>query len=230
MKQRCLFRVRCSSTPPSWLMMLLSVCFMGQAAAQSLAGGEPSWRIIVRIYNYAHVSHRTLGRAEEVTSRIFRKAGVEMAWHDCPTSHAEEEQYPACAPPLGAMAVDLRILPSSMAARFGSSGEQLGFALASARAGSASDAWVFYERVERLAESQVASCDQILGHAMAHEIGHLLLGPDSHSHGGIMRSNWDREYLEEASRGQLLFTGDQARLIRNDVQARSAMSEVSAVR
>jgi hypothetical protein len=203
---------------------------MSYAAAQSLAGVEPSLRIIVCIYNYAHVSHRTLGRAEEITSQIFRKAGVKLAWLDCPTWHVEEEQYPACEPPLGAMAVDLRILPSSMAARFGSSGEQLGFALASARAGSVSDAWVFYERVERLAKSQVASCDQILGHVMAHEIGHLLLGPDSHSHGGIMRSNWDREYLEEASRGQLLFTRDQARLIRDDVQARSAMSEVSVVR
>jgi hypothetical protein len=210
-------------------MMLLSLPFMGYAAAQSLAGVEPSLRIIVRIYNYAHVSHRTLGQAEEVTSRIFRKAGVELAWLDCPTWHAGEEQYPACEPPLGAAEVDLRILPSSMAARFGSSAEQLGFALASARAGSVSDAWVFYDRVERLAESQVASCDQILGHSMAHEIGHLLLGPHSHSYGGIMRSNWDREYLEEASRGQLLFTRDQARLIRDDVQARSAMLEVSAV-
>ena len=54
--------------------------------------------------------------------------------------------------------------------------------------------------------------------------------PDSHSHGGIMRANWDRKYLEEASGGQLLFMRGQARLIRADVQARSAMSEASVVR
>jgi hypothetical protein len=208
----------------------LAVFPLGYAGAQPLAGAEPGLGIKVRLYNYADASHPTLVKAEEEASRIFRVAGLELEWLDCPTSHAAEERYPACAATLGAMAVDLRILPSSMAARMGSSGEQLGLALLSSRPGSATDAWVYYDRAERLAETDVASCDQILGLAMAHEIGHLLLGPDSHSHGGIMRANWDRKFLEEASRGQLLFTRDQARLIRADVQQRLAISEVGATR
>ncbi len=202
----------------------------GFANTQSSGGVEPSLGIKVRVYNYADAKHPTLSKAEEEASRIYRDVGVELAWLDCPTSHAEEERYPACQPPLGSMAVDVRILSSPMAARVRSSREELGFALPSARAGSASAAWVDYAGVERLAESHLASCDQILGHAIAHEIGHLLLGPHSHSHNGIMRANWDRKYLEEASRGQLLFTRDQVRLIRADVQRRVAMWEGSHVR
>jgi len=230
MKQLCVCRLSCRSTRPLSLMMLLAVPSVGYAGAQAPAGVEPSLGIKVRVYNYANASHPTLAKAEEEASRIFRVAGVELEWLDCPTSHAEEEKYSACAPPLGAMAVDLRILPSSMAARIGSSGEQLGFALPSSRRGSATAAWVYYDRAEQLAGSDIASCDQILGHAMAHEIGHLLLGPDSHSHGGIMRANWDRKFLQEASRGQLLFTRDQARLIRADVQERLTIFEAGVTR
>lgn len=191
---------------------------------------EPSPRITVRVYNYAGALRGTLLQAEEESSRIFHEAGVEVAWFDCPTTHAEEEKYPACALPLGAMAVDLKVLPAFMAERLRPGREEMGRALTSARAGIASTAWVFYERVEQAAASQVASQSQILGHAMTHEIGHLLLGSEQHSHGGIMRANWDRKCLEEASRGQLFFTRNEAELIRTEVLTRSEVVEASAPR
>jgi hypothetical protein len=46
----------------------------------------------------------------------------------------------------------------------------------------------------------------ILGHAMAHELGHLLLGTNSHSSDGLMRAQWNRGDLAEAARGNLLFS------------------------
>ena len=187
--------------------------------------------ITVRIYDYAGVSSGEMRRAEEEASRILRAAGVEIEWVDCPTSPAEAHNYPACEPPLGAVAVDLRILPPSMAARVRSSREQLGFALPSTKAGSASAAWVFFQRVEHLAESKDADQAQILGHAMAHEIGHVLLGPDRHSEKGIMRANWGRAVLQEAARGQLLFTPAQAELIKAEVRSRveqAGTAQVSA--
>jgi len=119
------------------------------------------------------------------------------------------------------MAVDLKILPPSMAARVTSGRDELGFALPSAKAGSASAAWLFYQRVEHLAESKDAGQAQILGHAMAHEIGHVLLGPNRHSNRGIMRANWDRGVLQEAARGQLLFTREQAAVMRAEVRVRA---------
>ncbi len=208
----------------------LAVASVGSAGAQATGGVEPSLRIKVRVYNYAEASRGTLLRAEKEGTRILRDAGVEVAWLDCPTSHAEEEKYPACKPPMGAMAVDLRILPPSIASRVQSGREQLGFALPSTKSGSASAAWIYYQRVEDLAESKDADQAQILGHAIAHEVGHLLLGPAEHSAQGIMRGNWDRKCLQEARRGQLLFTRDQAELIRIEVQTRSEMAEKSVNR
>ncbi len=45
---------------------------------------------------------------------------------------------------------------------------------------------------------------------MAHELGHLLLGSNSHSGMGIMRAHWQSEELRRLSRGGLWFTNEQA--------------------
>jgi hypothetical protein len=42
--------------------------------------------------------------------------------------------------------------------------------------------------------------DQILGHAVAHEIGHLFLNLKSHSATGIIRGDWDLKDLQDASK------------------------------
>jgi hypothetical protein len=52
-----------------------------------------------------------------------------------------------------------------------------------------------------------------LAHAMAHEIGHLLL-PYGHSATGLMRADWEGKDLRRAVQGQLKFTPQQAELIR----------------
>ena len=36
---------------------------------------------------------------------------------------------------------------------------------------------------------------------MTHEIGHLLLGTNSHAANGIMLANWGRKYVKLVSRG-----------------------------
>jgi hypothetical protein len=203
------------------LAILLAVASAGSAGQEATASIEPRFQMTVRIYNYAGVTNGTLIRAEEEGTRIFQKAGVEVAWLECGVSPLPEGQIPDCQPPLGAIAVNMRVLPASMAGGFKASREEMGFAVVSARAGSASDAWVFYQRVEDAAATEVASPFQILANAMAHEIGHLLLGPDHHSREGVMRACWDREFLEEVSQGQMHFTREQAQLIRLDMQTRT---------
>ena len=211
----------------SSLAILLTVAAASSAGKEKPGGVEPLFQITVRVYNYAGVTSGTLLRAEEEGTRIFRKAGVEVAWLECGISPSPEGQVPPCQTPSGAIAVNLRILPPSMAARFESSREEMGFALVSARTGSASDAWVFYQRVEDAAESELASASQILAYAMAHEIGHLLLGPDHHSREGIMCAHWNQKSLEEVSQGQMLFSRDQARLIRDQVKTRTEIAQES---
>jgi hypothetical protein len=70
---------------------------------------------------------------------------------------------------------------------------------------------VFYDSVEKLHQDWHASLSRVLGHVMAHEIGHLLLGTNAHSPMGIMRPNWQGQELRSIAIGTLLFTREQAR-------------------
>lgn len=58
---------------------------------------------------------------------------------------------------------------------------------------------------------------------MAHELGHLLLGTNSHSVNGLMRAHWDWENLQAAQRGELLFLRPEAAQIRNRFRNAPAM-------
>jgi len=55
----------------------------------------------------------------------------------------------------------------------------------------------------------------LLGIAIAHEIGHLLLPDNSHSQTGLMRAKWGKADFWLAQRSQLFFTAEQGELIRS---------------
>ena len=84
-------------------------------------------------------------------------------------------------------------------------------------------AYVFYDRVESIARAYLGrglllgnhEIDTVivLAHAMAHEIGHLLL-PHGHSDAGLMRADWNADDLRGAAGGHLNFTVEQAAVIR----------------
>jgi hypothetical protein len=79
---------------------------------------------------------------------------------------------------------------------------------------------VFYQRAEELATDGELGLSKVLGHAIAHEIGHLLLGSNAHSPVGIMQAKWGPEELRRANRGDLLFGAKEAELIRAHVAVR----------
>lgn len=59
----------------------------------------------------------------------------------------------------------------------------------------------------------------ILGSVMVHEIGHLLLGPNSHSDFGTMQGLWGRKQIRLIMWGKLGFTAQQSKLL-SEGQAR----------
>jgi hypothetical protein len=84
---------------------------------------------------------------------------------------------------------------------------------------------VYYDYAMHLARSDNAEFEIpiILGCVIAHEIGHLLLGLNSHSASGIMQGNWERGQIRKAMTGTLLFTPEQAKLIRGETQRRMSL-------
>jgi hypothetical protein len=71
---------------------------------------------------------------------------------------------------------------------------------------------VFMSRVQRTAAANPGIIDipGLLGHVIAHEIGHLLLKSSAHAPEGLMRADFLRADLKKAAQRQLLFSPEQA--------------------
>jgi hypothetical protein len=78
---------------------------------------------------------------------------------------------------------------------------------------------VFYDRVRIVTES--CPLPVLLGHVLAHEIGHILQGNDRHSASGLMKSRWDRSDFFRMARKSLRFTDFDIREIHKGLDART---------
>ena len=199
-----------------WMIVPILIS-SSQAALDAETSPEPppgSMSVNVRVYNYARVAEGTLERAKQTAAHIFRQAGVQTNWFDCRLAHADPPKDPECAQPRRASDLVLRVLPESMAKRMGLPPTHFGFAPLATKGRGASHASVFFHKVEELARGQVTLHAVLLGHIMAHEIGHLLLGSNSHSRRGVMRAQWRDSELRHAVDGKFLFTPGQRRQMR----------------
>ena len=113
--------------------------------------------------------------------------------------------------------LQLRILNRQMTERLPVNKTMTGLAFQGTAAQPGKVANVFYHRVEDLAKSKTCSKGEILGHAAAHELGHLLLGNLDHPSIGLMKARLGHKDLQSAARGDLLFTEGEAALIRRAI-------------
>lgn len=163
--------------------------------------------ITIAIHNEAPITQKVLKQAIQEASRIFHHAGVNSVWMVCEhSSAAGPSTQPDCLSRPDLTHLSLRIVPWS--SQMGDSTFGVAF-LSEKDLGTYSD--VFYPLAENLSRQCDAGLGRILGHVMAHEIGHLLLGTNSHSTVGIMRPQWQKEELRQIGMGTLLFTPEQAR-------------------
>lgn len=190
-----------------------------RATLSTHAARSSDARLTLRVYNYARIDRVSLARSEKVASSVFEKPGIAITWVDCALSHRQFLAYPACQSDRGATDLILRILPRRMALKERASGEPLGFAQQCPDTEPACELTVFSFRVDELATHGYRE-DLVLGHVIAHEIAHVLLGP-GHSEEGIMRAEWSRYDLQRISWGLPLgFTRDQSRQLRNAILRR----------
>jgi len=73
--------------------------------------------------------------------------------------------------------------------------------------------YAFYDRILEAANSHRLTVGCVLGNAIAHEIGHLLL-PGGHTINGLMRDDWDPEQMDRLRAGVLGFSPRQGAQIR----------------
>jgi hypothetical protein len=177
---------------------------------------EQGMKVVVLIHNYAHLPSQVLSDAKDRTSLIFRKIGVEVAWADCPLANEDPTSYPECPAVVDATQLFLRIFPMT-AAKVQDGGQ----AFVMARIAN-----IFWNRVEEQAQRLNVSAPRLMGHTIAHELGHLLLGSNSHSPAGIMTARWDATTVTRTCQEGLYFNHQQSELIRSEVRRRQDQQSV----
>jgi hypothetical protein len=81
-------------------------------------------------------------------------------------------------------------------------------------------AYVFYDRIHMFTGPNRLHRALVLGIAIAHELGHLLLPYNTHSKTGLMRADWTDADLLLAQHSRLLFTDEEGELLRSRLSAR----------
>jgi len=134
--------------------------------------------LVVRVYDGAGVPSATLERAHTAVNETLNSVGIRTIWRQC--------RGDLCADPPGRDEVIVRI---SKTGEQGSR-DRLGSSMVDVERQAGTLATVYLDRVAWLASEARIDSGRLLGRAIAHEIGHLLLGTASHACEGLMRARW----------------------------------------
>ena len=85
------------------------------------------------------------------------------------------------------------------------------------------DAVVLADTIQKRAVFGPTNFADLLGLAMAHELGHLLLRSGTHSVTGIMRARWTEKRLRDDDRGYLRFTPGEAESMKSKLRRRMGL-------
>ncbi len=200
----------------SWLLreMLfagatLALEFEGQAATKSAGDVQEGLKITVLSYNYAAVDEPVMETAKDQVARIFRRAGVEVAWAPCPTREGTLAGYPSCTGFHDPAHYSLHILSRTR--------KELKEAVPGEAFLESRLVNIFWDRTVEYAGRHHVPSPDLLAAVICHEIGHLLLGLNSHAPLGIMVARWNPRALTHISQGGLGFTDEQKQQIRAEL-------------
>ena len=164
-------------------------------------------------------------QAQQKAAAIFGKAGIDVEWRrfsratgaDAPSAH---DAAGRAVLPLNLILLAEKAYPT-MTKYLGLPKTAMGFALTRPDGKSHGDtAYVFVNKVEELIHPDpFAKLGTVLGHMIAHELGHLLLGR-GHSHSGLMSAEVAERTLKLAGAGRLHFTRKQVKRLRQSVGER----------
>jgi hypothetical protein len=188
---------------------LIAVNVVGLSVASGpVEGAELAWKALaVRVYDNADAPKAAVQAALDTAAQTLRPADVEVTWLSCSISSGGR-----CTEPLRRGELMVRLVRSGKAP--GADDESLGTALVDPATDTGVLATVYVDRVERLARASGGDLGTLLGRAMAHEIGHLLMGRAAHAVRGLMRPRWTRAEVTRNVRADWRFDALDVRAIR----------------
>ena len=184
-----------------WDILMMALGMFSAAIAQTTAAPV---KIKILVYDYTRLASQPLSQSLEEAGRVFHKAGVELEW--CVGTAASEECL-AEKQRSGGPVLQLNLLDEKMAGPVLGESKRFGIALRDV-------AYINVARAQNLAQEGRFEAKVVLGHVMAHELGHLLLGPNAHTRGSIMTANLGVRELADAQCGALRFNPKEAERMR----------------
>jgi len=177
-----------------------------QTGAAPLEIGRPSFR--VRVYNDEHVPKEVLSAAQKIAGVVLRRAGLQAIWQECTVGSLDRDAS-CCDMHSSQIDLVLYLVAQLEAHAPNVDGSALGYSIIPDNGEPATMAYVCYSRVKTLGSA--FSTGELLGMAMAHEVGHLLFNSNEHSCRGLMRATWPRKDLDTGHQEEFMFTSEQAR-------------------
>jgi hypothetical protein len=197
------------------LCLLSSLTVMELVASTTFARTKEAatGSLTLSVFNSASVPSAVMVQAQERAGRILAQAGIRVEWLNCGTGGpVVPDQFEVPSP------CSSITYPSHLSVRIaltGSSRKEDVFGEAFANVhGEGTHLYVYYAHIVGCNASKVLAEGELLGYVIAHEVGHLLLGTNSHGRGGIMQCRWEQAQLRNAAKGYLQFTPRQAFAMR----------------
>ena len=183
--------------------------------------------IVIRSYNNAGVPAADMAAARGHAEAVLQDAGLNIVWTDCWAGRGTSaETDPRCQEPVGGDIV-LRLQKSRATDR--SKFVSMGFSLVKIAGATPFLSTVYVDRTESVARVAGTDARRLLGLAIAHEIGHVLLNSNTHSAAGLMRADWSRNELRRMDEAAWGFLEAEAALVRAAARDRqSALAERTA--
>lgn len=171
----------------AWLLLL----------AISGVGANPPLSIPVRIYAKAHVDASLVRDGRAIAAQVLLNAGVRPLWINCSAGQRRDAR---CGRPLTSGEAVVRVEAARPA-----QASACGQAFWSPFEGQSIVVTLYTPCISRTASGYGAPQALVFGYVLAHEIGHVLLGPAHHA-SGVMQARWTRQTITDAVRGLLAFT------------------------
>jgi len=201
-----------------FLMSILAAANGGVSEAASSNEGA----VAVRTYNYAAMSLAHLAAAKLEAEHIFRRAGISLQWIECRVPGQDDGA--ACTEPL----LPGRDLILRLVDRTPARDERivaLGESMLDREQGGGVLMTVDLFGVRTVAGGASTSMLTLLGRAIAHEMGHLLLGSVDHPRLGLMRALWSHDELRGLKPAHWEFSGREAARMRKILRGKSRTTD-----
>jgi hypothetical protein len=172
----------------------------------AVANSTEQITIVLLVVDQAGVDPDVMMRAKWAARRVYDGIGIRLVW-------------------VGSTRDAYRFVVNIIAGTIGTdvSGKKMGLAPGQ-RERRGKLAYALYGRIQDLALTTGTDPGILLGHVIAHEIGHLLLPYDSHAESGLMRAGWDTQQALRARTGSLTFTSQEAVLMREAAERSTSVT------